>query len=73
MSKVLTATYDAERHALELPEPLEGVHDAEKVAILIVGAGVSTTTDRPWLVLENSIPPEQGEDLARALQILENE
>ena len=65
MSKVITAEYDAERNALQLVEPLEGVADREKVDVTIVKA---PTSPGRWQELSGILSKEDGEELSRAME-----
>lgn len=62
MSKVLTATYDAEQNVLKLAEPLEGVKDEERVNIVVTKP---VDPNRPWLALSGILSKEAGEELAK--------
>jgi len=64
MSKVVKADYDAQQHALRLLEPLEDVHDGERVEVT-VSAEPAQKPD--WWRFCGVLSGENGESFARAI------
>lgn len=59
------ATYDAAHKSLRLREALDDFEDREDVEVVIRKSRIDRNA---WRTLENSLPKEQAEDLAAAIE-----
>jgi len=66
MSKVVTvrAEYDADKNALQLTEPLDGVPNHERV-IVQVTTPEAASDENPWLPFAGILSKEAGDELSR--------
>lgn len=61
------AEYDAERHALILPEPLADIKNHEKLQVAVTK---SINGNRSWLEFEGMLSREEGEALTASVEEL---
>jgi hypothetical protein len=67
MAKTILAEYDAEHRTLKLDEPLEGMADRERVAVVVSKPHRARPT---WLKCEGMLSPEEGRSYTAAVEEL---